>query len=217
MNKEFHIKCGKGDIAKIVLLPGAPERSRLISEYFDESREVARNREFWTFTGRVDGIPISVTSTGIGCPSTAIAVEELIRCGAKVLIRVGTSGSLQDFVAIGDLVIATSAVRDEGTSRQYVPVEYPAVADIDVVFALKRAAQKLGYRHHLGIVHTKDSFYSELPDTSPIYEDVKKRWNTWINANVLATEMESSTLFIISSIRGVKAGTILAVVGSIIK
>ncbi|RLG60406.1 hypothetical protein DRN86_02580 [Candidatus Geothermarchaeota archaeon] len=134
-----------------------------------------------------------------------------------MLIRVGTSGGLQRWIEIGDLVIATAAVRDEGTSKQYIPAEYPAVADIDVVLALKEAAERLGYRYHLGIIHSKDAFYMESPELVPNYEEVKRKWSVWIRAGVLATEMESSTIFTLAALRGLKAGTVLAVIGSTVK
>jgi len=159
--KEYHIGLGKGDVGRYVILPGDPGRVPRIAKHLDSAEKVAQNREYTTYTGKVDGIKVSVTSTGIGCPSAAIAVEELIRVGADTFIRVGTAGSLQKEVGLGDLVIATGAIREEGTTRQYVPLSFPAVPDLDVTIALREAARKLGYNSHAGICHCKDSFYSE--------------------------------------------------------
>ena len=163
--------------------------------------------------GEVDGIPISATSTGIGCPSAAICVEELARVGAEVFIRVGTAGSLQEHVGLGHLVITTGAVREEGTSRQYVPLSYPAVADMGVAAALVEAAQKLGFAHHAGIGHCKDAFYAEFSEGQPMSEEWDRRWKVWQRSGVLATSMESAAIFVLSSIKGLRAGEVLAVVG----
>ncbi|RLE91733.1 MAG: hypothetical protein DRJ55_05340, partial [Thermoprotei archaeon] len=162
MSLQYHIRCKPGDVAPYVLLPGDPSRVPLIAKHWDEARLVAKNREYVTYTGTYRGVPVSATSTGIGSPSAAIAVEELVRVGGKVFIRVGTSGPVNPKVKPWKLGIATGAVRDEGTTRQYVPIEYPAVADYRVVAALVEAAEKLGYRYHVGVFHTKDSFYSEV-------------------------------------------------------
>lgn len=216
MERQYHIHLQPGDIGKYVLLPGDPGRVPLIASFFDKAEEIAFNREYRTFTGTVDGIKISATSTGIGCPSAAIAVEELIKVGAEVLIRVGTAGSLQRSVGLGDLTITTAAVREEGTSRQYVPLSYPAVADFDVALALREAARKLGVRHHLGISHCKDAFFSESTKDSapmPMEEYHRMLWKTWERSNVLSTSMESAALFVVSSIKKVKAGEVLAIIG----
>lgn len=211
--KEYHIALGKGDVGRYVLLPGDPGRVPVIASFFDKAQKVAQNREYTTYTGYVDGIKISATSTGIGCPSTAIAVEELAKCGADTFIRVGTAGSLQRGVGLGDLVISTSSVREDGTSRQYVPLSYPAVADLDVTLALREAAKKLGYRAHTGISHTKDAFYIEDHKTLPLAKYQKELWEVWERANVVATAMEASALFVISSIKKLRAGEILAIIG----
>jgi len=211
--KQYHIGVGPGEVARYVLLPGDPGRAEKIAGYFDEVREVAFNREFRTFTGSVNGIGVSVTSTGIGCPSAAIALEELIKVGADTFIRVGTAGALQKELELGDLAIATGAVRDEGTTRQYVPLEYPAVADPEIVEGLRQAAAELGYPHHLGITHCKDSFYSEEEGYSAQGDSNRMRWNSWMDANVIATSMEEAALFVIGSLRRVRVGSILAVIG----
>ncbi len=213
MTKQYHIALEKGEVAKYVLLPGDPGRVPQIAAFFDSAQKVAGNREFVTYTGEVDGIPISATSTGIGCPSAAICVEELARVGAEVFIRVGTAGSLQEHVGLGHLVITTGAVREEGTSRQYVPLSYPAVADMGVAAALVEAAQKLGFAHHAGIGHCKDAFYAEFSEGQPMSEEWDRRWKVWQRSGVLATSMESAAIFVLSSIKGLRAGEVLAVVG----
>ncbi len=211
--KEYHIDLAPGDIGRYVILPGDPGRTEKIAEYFDDPKEIAFKREFRTFTGTYQGVPVAVTSTGIGCPSTAIAVEELIKIGADTFIRVGTSGSLQEAVGVGDLAIATGAIREEGTTVQYVPLQYPAVAHPDVVFALREAARKLDFKHHLGITHTKDAFYSEEEGYSAQEELNQMLWKTWMRANVTATSMEEAALFVLGSLRRVRTGSVLVVIG----
>jgi uridine phosphorylase len=210
---QYHINLKPGDVGRYVLLPGDPGRVPKIAAFFDEAKEVAFNREYRTYTGFVDGIKISCTSTGIGCPSTAIAVEELIKIGADTFIRIGTAGSLQRAVGLGDVCITTAAVREEGTTRQYVPLSYPAVADLDVTLALREGARKLGLKHHCGIGHCKDAFYIEGEDTLPIAQENRMKWDAWYKSNVLTTSMEASALFVIASIRKVRAGEILAIIG----
>lgn len=211
--KEYHIGLGKGDVGRYVLLPGDPGRVPHIAEYLDKAKKVAENREYTTYTGNLDGIPVAVTSTGIGCPGAAICLEELIRIGADTFIRVGTAGSLQREVGLGDVVIATGAVREEGTTRQYVPLSYPAVADLDVTLALREGAAKLGVRSHVGICHCKDAFYSEGDLEIPLREYNEQMWKAWERSNVLATSMEDAAIFVLSSIRKVRAGEVLAIIG----
>jgi uridine phosphorylase len=209
---QYHVHLKPGDVGRYVLLPGDPGRVPVIAAHFDDAREIAFNREYRTFTGTVDGIKISCTSTGIGCPSTAIAVEELVKCGADTFIRIGTCGALQREVKLGDLCITTAAVREEGTSRQYVPLSYPAVADLDVALALRQAARALGFPAHAGIGHCKDAFFIEDKDI-PIREEIDAKWNAWYRSNVISTSMESAALFVVSSIRRVRAGEVLATIG----
>ncbi len=213
--KEYHVALGKGDVGRYVLLPGDPGRTEKIAKYFDDAKEVASNREYRTFTGTVDGIKISTTSTGIGCPSTAICVEELIKCGADTFIRIGTAGSLQKEVGLGDVVISTAAVREEGTTRQYIPLSYPAVADFGVTQALVEAGNNLKIKYHTGISHCKDAFYTEGADMDdlPLGGHTRAMWNAWYKGNVMATSMESAALFVVSSIRRVYAGEVLAIIG----
>ena len=212
---EYHIRVKPGEVARRVLLPGDPARAELIAKRFDGAKEIAFNREFRTFTGKVGGVPISVTSTGIGCPSTAIAVEELAKCGADTFIRVGTAGAVSPKVKTGELVIANAAVREEGTSPQYVPLSYPAAADLEVTNALIEAAKRLKFKSHAGITVSKDSFYSEEPERAPLAEEAARRWKVWQRARALATEMECSTLYTLCSINGWRGGGVLAIVGPI--
>ena len=173
---------------------------------------MAYNREYKTYTGTLLGQKVSVTSTGIGGPSTAIAVEELVKCGADTFIRVGTCGGMNEHVVPGSLVIATGAIRAEGTSREYLPIEFPAVADHTVTCALEEAAKSLALPHHIGVVQCKDSFYGQHePDAQPVADDLHRRWNAWIKGGCLSSEMESSTLFILGACRGVRTGTVLLV------
>ena len=209
---QYHVHLKRGDVGRYVLLPGDPGRVPLIASFFDKAKEVAFNREYRTYTGTVDGIKVSCCSTGIGCPSTAIAVEELIKCGADTFIRIGTCGALQREVKLGDLCITTGAVREEGTTRQYVPLSYPAVADLDVTLALREAARNLSLPAHTGIGHCKDAFFIEDKNI-PIREEIDALWNAWYKSNVISTSMESAALFVVSSIRRVRAGEVLATIG----
>ncbi|MCL2695079.1 MAG: nucleoside phosphorylase [Clostridiales bacterium] len=208
----YHIKLKKGDIGRYVLLPGDPFRTDKIASYLDDAKLVAHNREHKTWTGTVSGEKVSVTSTGMGCPSTAIAVEELIAAGADTFIRVGTAGRMceasQDPNLVG--VICTAAVRDEGTTRQYVPASYPAVADRHVVAALAQAAENLGLKFAEGITQSKDSFYSEImPDTVPIAAEWKAHMEALNRANVMTSEMEAAAIFVLSSVRGCRASGVM--------
>ena len=211
--KLYHIHCKPGDVGRYVLLPGDPFRTDLIASYFDDAKLVAHNREHKTWTGTLNGVKVSVTSTGMGCPSAAIAVEELIKCGADTFIRVGTAGRVCDkaYDETLDGVINTAAVRDEGTTIHYIPIEYPAVADRHVVDALARAAKKLGYNFAEGITQYKDSFYGQHePEAMPAEGRLKERWEAWRRGNVMSSEMESAAIFVISSIRGCRASSIMA-------
>lgn len=212
-DKEYHIGLRKGEVGRYVILPGDPGRVPVIAEHLRNAKKVAQNREYTTYTGKLDDITVSVTSTGIGCPSAAICIEELIRIGADTFIRVGTAGSLQKDVGLGDLVISTGAIREEGTTRQYVPLSFPAVPDLDVTMALREAAHKLGYKSHAGICHCKDAFYSEGEPGVPQREYNEYMWKTWERANVLATSMEDAAIYVISYIRRVRAGEVLAIIG----
>ena len=213
-DKEYHIDIAPGEIPKLVLLPGDPDRSKKIAEqFFDNPEEIAKKREYWSFKGTWNDVPVAVCSTGIGCPSAAIALEELVKVGCKTFIRVGTSGAISHKVVSGDIVIFSGSVRDEGTSRQYVPIEFPAVAHPDTVIALTKAAEKRGATYHVGIGHSKDAFYSEHPDYVADPDSMRKKWAAMKDANVLATEMEAAALFVIGHLRGVKVGAACVVIG----
>ncbi len=210
--KQYHIQLERGDVGKYVLLPGDPGRCEPISRLFDNPKHVATNREYVTYTGTLDGIPVSVTSTGIGCPSAAIALEELVRCGADTFIRVGTSGHIQKDIRSGELAIISAAIRDEGTSRHYMPIEFPAIADIDVVLALQAAAKKTGAVHRTGITQSKDSFYGQHePERMGVAKDLLERWKAWEIGGALCSEMEASALFVIASMLRVRAGGVMMV------
>lgn len=214
-NEEFHLKIKPGDIGSYVILPGDPGRCRQIAAYLDNPQKIAENREFTTYTGILDGVKVSVVSTGIGGPSAAIALEELIHCGAHTFIRVGTSGGMQPEVLGGDLVIATGAVRMDGTGTEYAPIEYPATAHFDVVQALQQAAVQSGHRFHIGVVQCKDSFYGQHePENMPVSAVLKQKWDAWLGCGALASEMESATLFIVAAVRRVRIGSILLVLGN---
>ncbi len=215
LNKQYHIQCGNGDVGEYVLLPGDPGRCSAIAKHFDDPVLVASNREYTTYTGTLDGVKVSVVSTGIGGASTAIAVEELVKIGAKTFIRVGTCGGMSVNVKINDIVIANSAIRFDGTSKEYMPIEFPAVADFTVLSAIVQAAQQKDCRYHIGPVHCKDSFYGQHePETKPISYELVNKWEAWKKGGALASEMESSTLFILGSILKVRTGTVLAVAGN---
>lgn len=213
--KEYHIQVGKGDVGEYVILPGDPKRCEKIAKHFDNAQLVADSREYVTYTGYLDGVKVSVTSTGIGGPSAAIAMEELVKCGAKTFIRVGTCGGMQEEVKGGDLVIASGAIRMEGTSREYAPMEFPAVADVTIVNALMNAAKQLNVSHHVGVVQCKDAFYGQhQPETKPVSYDLMNKWEAWLRLGCLASEMESAALFIVGSYLRVKVGSIFLVVAN---
>jgi len=212
--KQHHIQLEKGDVGRYVLLPGDPGRCEVIAKHLDNAVHVATNREYVTYTGYLDGVKVSVTSTGIGCPSAAIAVEELVRVGADTFIRVGTSGGIQPGTKSGDLAIVSAAIRDEGTSSHYMPMEFPAIADLEIVSALRRAAQIKGVRYRIGITQSKDSFYGEVePERSAVSEKLLDRWRAWEIGGAICSEMEASAIFIIASMLKVRAGGIMAMHG----
>ena len=214
-SKQYHIQVGKGEVGRYVILPGDPKRCEKIAKYFDNPKLIADNREYITYTGTLDGVPVSVTSTGIGGPSASIAMEELVNCGADTFIRVGTSGGMQPEVKSGDLVIATGAIRMEGTSREYAPIEFPAVANLDVTNALVAAAKELGVNYHAGVVQCKDAFYGQhAPERMPVSYELLDKWEAWKRLGCLASEMESAALFVAASTLHVRAGSVFLVVAN---
>ncbi|MBP5156699.1 MAG: uridine phosphorylase [Treponema sp.] len=214
-DKLYHIQCGKGDVGRYVILPGDPKRCEKIARYFDSPRLVADSREFVTYTGSLDGESVSVTSTGIGGPSASIAMEELVACGADTFVRIGTCGGMQLDVNSGDLVIATGSIRQEGTSKEYAPIEFPAVANLDVVNSLVEGAQKVGLPYHTGVVQAKDSFYGQhSPEIKPVSYELLNKWEAWIRMGCLASEMESAALFIVGQFLRVRVGSVFLVMGN---
>lgn len=213
--KQYHIQAAKGDIGRYVIMPGDPKRSEKIARYLENPILVADNREYTTYTGTLQGKKVSVTSTGIGGPSAAIAMEELYRCGADTFIRIGTCGGMQPEVKSGDIIVATGAIRMEGTGREYAPIEFPAVADLSIVNALVSAAKKKKYMFHTGIVQSKDSFYGQHePETKPVSYELMNKWEAWKRLGCLASEMESAALFITASYLHVKAGACFLVMAN---
>ena len=197
---QYHIQLGKGDVGRYVLLPGDPKRCEKIAAHFDNPVKMADSREYVTYTGYLEGEKVSVTSTGIGGASASIAMEELVKIGADTFIRVGTCGGMQIPVKSGDLVIATGAIRMEGTSREYAPIEYPAVADFHMVQALVQAAEKGKYPYHVGVVQCKDAFYGQHePETKPVSYELLNKWEEWKLLGSLASEMESAALFVVGN------------------
>ena len=211
----FHLKTTNDDIGRYVILPGDPGRVPKISEKLDNAKLIASNREYVTYTGYLDGVKVSVCSTGIGGPSAAIAVEELIMCGADTFIRVGTSGGINLKVVGGDLLVASAAIRSEGTSHEYIPDDYPAVADFDVVKALKEAGDELstdedGNRCHVGVVHSKDNFYGEIdPNNTAVAAKLNSAWEGYLKCGCLTSEMEAAAIYSVALSRGVRAGAVL--------
>lgn len=214
-SKQYHIQVGEGDVGKYVILPGDPKRCAKIAEYFDDPVLVADNREYVTYPGYLDGVKVSVTSTGIGGPSASIAMEELVKAGADTFIRVGTCGGMQLDVKSGDLVIATGAVRMEGTSKEYAPIEFPAVADIGIVNALIASAGEMKEEYHAGVVQCKDAFYGQhAPEAMPVSYELLNKWEAWKRLGCLASEMESAALFIVASTLHVRVGSVFLVVAN---
>lgn len=213
LEKQFHIHCAEGDVGRYVILPGDPGRCESIAALFDDAHHVAQNREFNIYTGTLLGEKVSVCSTGIGGPSAAIAMEELHNIGADTFLRTGTCGGIDTDVQSGDIVIATGAIRYEHTSREYAPIEYPAVPDFGVTAALREASLALGNRTHLGIVQCKDSFYGQhSPEKSPVSDELLSRWETWKRLGVKASEMESAALFVVADALGCRCGSCFHVV-----
>lgn len=210
--KQMHLHCTTEDIGKYVILTGDPGRCESIASFLENPRHISSNREFTIWTGKLGNQFVSVCSTGIGGPSAVIALEELVECGADTFIRVGTCGGIDSTVLGGDVVVATAAVRQEGTSREYLPLEYPAAANYEIVRALADACTGLGYRTHVGVIQSKDSFYGEIhPQRMPIAAQLQEKWNAWTAAGVLASEMECAALFVASACLHVRCGAVLNV------
>ena len=211
--KQFHIPLSFGEVGEYCILPGDPGRCEKIAAFLDNPHHVIQNREYNVWNGTFKGKTVTVCSTGIGGPSSAIAMEELFAVGADTFIRVGTAGGINLKVHGGDVVIATAAVRQEGTAREYAPLEYPAAASFDVTQALVWAAEEMGSRFHTGVVQSKDSFYGQhSPDRMPIEGELKARWEAWKRLGVLCSEMESATQFVVADSLGARAGAVFHIV-----
>ena len=210
---QFHINLMPGDVCRYCLLPGDPGRCEKIAKYFDNPVHVTTNREYVTYTGTLLGEKVSVCSTGIGGASASIAMEELANIGVDTFLRVGTCGGIDLNVKSGDVVIATGAIRMEGTSREYAPIEFPAVADLEVTNAIVDAAKAMGKSWHAGVVQCKDSFYGQhSPETMPVSYELMNKWEAWKRLGVKASEMESATLFTVAAYRRVRCGSVFHVI-----
>ena len=208
--RKYHVGLTASDVGGYVLVPGDPFRTALIAQHLEHAEQVAWSREFRTFTGRLGDTPVSTCSSGIGGPSMAVALEELGELGAHTFLRVGTCGGAQPGIRVGDLVIATGAVRSEGTPDAYVPREYPAIASHDVVDACVEAAGAAGLAHHLGVIRSVDALYADLaPERMPRPAELRAELELWARAGIVANDMESSTLMVISALRGWRSGVIL--------
>ena len=210
--RQPHLRIGSGDVGGYVFLPGDPARVELIARRLDDARPVAANREFVTWTGRLAGERVSVTSTGIGGPSAAIAIEELVKAGAHTFIRVGTSGAIQADITTPTLGVVQAAIRDEGTTLHYLPVEFPAVAHAEVTAALSRAAARSELPVRVGVAQSKDSYFGQHErDRMPLAAHLAQRWQAWTRGGAICSEMEAAALFIVASVLGVRAGAIVTI------
>lgn len=212
--RQYHIALAEGDVGRYVFLPGDPGRCELIASYFDSPQKIASHREYETWTGYLEGEKVSVTSTGIGGPSAAIALEELVAIGSDTFVRVGTSGSMQEHIKPGDIAIVSAAIRDEGTSVHYLPIEFPAVADVVLTQALADAARGMGKAVHVGVSQSKDSFYGQhSPERMPVAGRLAERWKAWMGGGAICSEMEAASLYIVASVLRVRASGLMMVMG----
>ncbi len=211
--QKYHLGCSPGDVGKYCILPGDPGRCEKIAKHFDNAVFVSQNREYVIYTGTLSGVKVSAVSSGIGGPSAAIAIEELAQLGVHTIIRVGTCGGMQENVRAGDVVIANASVRCDGTTREYAPEVFPAVADFEATSALVACARELSLPYHVGVVHSKDAFYGQtMPQDMPMSDYLMQRWETWKRLGTLASEMESSTLFVVGAARRLRCGACFNVV-----
>lgn len=213
MEKKPHIQCTAGEVGQYAFLPGAPERVEKIACLLENPHPVAHNREFLTWGGSLDGMPVTVTSTGIGGPSAAIAIEELAALGVHTFIRVGTCGAIQDDLTPGSLILPTAAIRKGGGAQEYMPLAFPAAASFEVLAALRQAAQRRQFPSHTGVVESKDSYYGQHePERMPVASWLAEQWHAWKAAGALASEMECATLFILGAVLHVRVGAVLLLV-----
>ena len=197
--KQAHLQLEKID-AKLAIMPGDPARLDHIKKFLDEPRELEYNREYRSLTGKYKGIDIIAVSTGIGGSSASIAIEELKNLGVKAMIRIGSCGALQNNIKLGDLVLASGAIRDDGTSKAYVDVSFPAIPDPELLNNCIEVSKELNYPYHIGVVHSHESFYIDNND------EIEEAWS---KLGVLGSDMETSTLFTVGLIRGIKTASIL--------
>jgi uridine phosphorylase len=208
--KLLHTTLCRDDVGKYAFLPGSPQRVDRIAEYLESPYFIAENREHRTFGGYLEGELVIVTSTGMGGPSTCIAIEELVRLGVKDFIRIGTCSTTSPNVGRGDVIIPAAAVRMEGTSLHYAPIEYPAVPDIDLMTSLRSAASGKGYPAKAGVVISRDSFYTQNEaDKKPIGYELVNKWNAYKQMGAICTEMECAALFIAAASLGVRAAGVM--------
>lgn len=213
MAKMYHIGLDETLNCRYAIMPGDPGRVEKIAQFLDDPCFAGQNREYTSYVGTAEGERVLVMSTGMGGPSTAIAVEELHMLGVDTMIRIGTCGGISLDVKGGDLVIATGAIRMDGTGNEYLPIEFPAVANYEVLTALVEAAKKSGRTSHVGIVHCKDSFYGQhAPERMPVSYELLNKWEAWKRAHTLGSEMESAALFLVAQVLGMRAGSIFNVI-----
>lgn len=215
MNEEkmYHIGISKEDGARYVILTGDPGRVEAIAKNLDEPKFLASNREYTSWQGKLLGEKVIVISTGIGGPSASICVEELIKTGSDTFIRIGTCGGMQMEVEAGDVVVSSGAIRMEGTSKEYMPIEYPAVPNFELTSNIAEAAKKMDIRYHIGVTQSKDSFYGQhSPESMPVAYELKNKWEAWIEAGCLASEMECAAIFSVASVRRARAAGLMVCV-----
>ncbi|OEJ13163.1 uridine phosphorylase [Brachyspira hampsonii] len=211
-NLVHHLKLKKGDVGKYIIMPGDPKRCVKIAKRFDNAKLIADYREYATYTGYINGVKVSAVSHGIGGPSTAIALEELIKIGADTFIRVGTCGGMNMEVLPGDVVIVNGAVKGGGTMDNYIPKEFPCVPNIDVLEAMIEGADKIKTRTHVGVIQCKDAFYAQhAPESMAVDKELLYKWDSYIKAGCLASEMESATLFAVGAAKNVRTGAAMLV------
>ncbi|MCD8220542.1 MAG: nucleoside phosphorylase [Ruminococcus sp.] len=207
---QFHIHCSNGEVGAYAFLPGDPGRVPQIASYLTDAKLIAQNREFTTYTGLLGDTRVSVTSTGIGGPSAAIAMEELAALGTHTFLRIGTCGGIQPDLDAGTLLLPTGAIRMEGTTQEYLPLAFPAVPDFTLLSQLAAAAQRSDFSYRMGVVHCKDSFYGQhAPETMPVGKRLQFDWDAWKAAGALGSEMESAALFIVAAVRHLRCATVL--------
>ncbi|MBC2714991.1 MAG: nucleoside phosphorylase [Desulfobacteraceae bacterium] len=212
--KLHHLGLSPSDV-KCAIITGDPRRVEIITSLLEGSERLSDRRGFLCYRAYIGKLPIVVVSTGIGGPSTAIVVEELVEIGIRIIIRIGTCGALQSNIKVGDLIIPTGCVREEGTTAQYIEPIFPAVPDFEMLKRLFNAATNQQGRFHIGITHCKDAYYLEQPGKQLAPQAIENKWKLWQQSGVLATEMESSTLFVLGSLRKIRTGSVFINIGKV--